>query len=227
MGAASRYAATLFLLFIVGLTGCAPGDQIVWTGTQQPPAPVDDVSAQVVEQQRIAEMEALEAQHLAAELRYIRSLQHFTEKQLRQEVAWLEEMRATRGDPEYQLRLAWALSMRDTGVHDLPRASALVEGLMPFEDGERTAVGDLATILHEKIKVEEAGRQARERLLRDLQDERRERMHSEQAALTQTAELDARAARIQSLRAEIDALTAQIDALTSIEKTISERESTQ
>ena len=227
MGAASRYAATLFLLLIVGLTGCAPGDQVVWTGPQQPPAPVDDVSAQVVEQQRIAEMEALEAQHLAAELRYIRSLQHFTEKQLRQEVVWLEEMRFARGDPEYQLRLAWALSMRDTDVHDLPRASGLVEGLMLVDDGERTAVGDLATILHEKIKVEEAGRQARERLLRDLQEERRERMRSEQAALTQIAELDARAARIQSLRAEIDALTAQIDALTSIEKTISERESTQ
>ena len=222
---ASRQSATVFFLLVIVSGGCAPGDQSAWSGLKQPPAPVDDVSAQVFEQRRIAEMEVREAQRLAAELRYIRSLQHLSEKQLSQEVAWLEEMRATRGNPEFQLRLAWILSMRETDLQDLPTASALLEGLMPVDDGERTAVGDLATILHERIDVEVSGGQARELLLRDLQDERRERLRSEQEALARISELDARAEQIQSLRAEIDALTAQIDALTSIEKTISERES--
>lgn len=227
MDATSRCSATFFFLAAVGLGGCAPGDQIVWTGPQQAPAPVDDVSAQVVEQQRIAEMEVREAQRLAAELRYIRSLQYLTQRQLAQEVTWLEELRFSRGKPEYQLRLAWVLSMRGTHFQDLPRASGLLEGLMPVDDGVRTAVGDLAIILHQKINVEINGRRSQKRLLRGLEAERRERRRSEQETRTWTAELDARAARIQSLRAEIDALTAQIEALTSIEKTISERESTQ
>lgn len=210
---------------VVAVAACVTDDALHEAGAWQPPAPVDDVSGNVQQRRRVIEMEARETRRLAAEIRYLIDLQYLTEAELAQELSRLEALPRYRATPEDRLHLAWVLSLRDTPFQDLARAASLTQPLMPSGDPERTAIGDLATILHEIIDVQLTERRSRIRLRQQLGESRAAYRRALRQIERQQAQIEAQAARAIALRVEIEALSAKIDALTSIEKAISERES--
>ena len=105
----SRCSATAVFALIVALTGCAKTERFstASTVTGQPPAPVEDASAEADQRIQVIELELQEAWETAAEVRYLRALKELSKKDLRSEFERLDRLAASGGaSAEERLRLA-------------------------------------------------------------------------------------------------------------------------